>query len=105
MSCLFQTTYEDSGHAVIVCQCLQVIGAYISWIDISFIVNDRFVPLLLRFMGAPLLREAASDCLYEIILKGMEPPAKIKLIETFWGLLEERRVFSFGKVGEYILSN
>ena len=80
------------------CQCLQVIGAYISWIDISLVVNDRFVPLLLRFLTAPLLRESACDCLYEIIMKGMEPPAKVKLIETFWGLLEEAQIFNFKEV-------
>ena len=65
-----------------------MIGAYISWIDIDLIVNERFMTLFLRFVKQPLLRESACDCLHEIVLKGMEPIAKTKLIESFWGMLD-----------------
>ena len=100
---IFQTSYEASN-AELTCHCLQVIGAYISWIDVDLIVNDRFVSTLMRFMKMPLLRESTCDCLLEIALKGMEPIAKTKLIESFWGLLENSGVlvvdeFALDEVG------
>ena len=70
------------------CLCLEVIGAYVSWIDRSLVANDRFVTILLRFMVKPLLRESACDCIHEIILKGMDPLAKTKLIESFITVLD-----------------
>jgi len=82
-----QTTYSET-HASVVCMCLDVIGAYVSWIDVSLIANERFVEVLLRFMAKPLLRESACDCVHEIICKGMEPTAKTTLIESFVSVLE-----------------
>lgn len=78
--------YESSKPAL-VCMCLEVIGAYVSWIDIDLIANDRFVSILLQFMSRPLLRESTCDCIYEIISKGMDPVAKTKLIESFTSVL------------------
>ena len=34
---------EEDCEASIKCMCFQVIGAYISWIDINLIANDRFI--------------------------------------------------------------
>ena len=34
--------YENKN-TELVCLCLQVIGAYVSWIDIDLIANDKFV--------------------------------------------------------------
>ncbi len=81
------------------CRCLDVIGAYVSWIDISLIANDRFVCVLLRFMSNPLLRETACDCIHEIISKGMEPLVKLELIESFMTMLQNAGVFSVTQVG------
>ena len=86
------------------CQCLQVIGAYVSWIDITLIANDKFVSTLLRFMSNPLLRESACDCIHEIILKGMDPLAKTKLIESFITVLESAGVLSLKEVGDSLLN-
>ena len=44
---LFQTTYQES-EAELVCFCLGVIGAYVAWIDISLIANDKFVQVMLK---------------------------------------------------------
>jgi len=68
--------------------CLDVIGAYVSWIDVALIANTQFVTVLLRLMTLPLLRESACDCVHEIICKGMEPTAKTALIESFVSVLE-----------------
>ncbi|ELU12326.1 hypothetical protein CAPTEDRAFT_150306 [Capitella teleta] len=81
------TTYEASN-TELVSLCLQVIGAYVSWIDIGLIANEKFVSILLRFMTNVLLRESACDCIYEIILKGMEPASKMDLIQSFMSVLE-----------------
>ena len=78
--------------------CLQVVGAYISWIDIGLIANDRFVSVLLRFMTQPLIRETACDCIYEIISKGMDPMAKIKLIESFATILDTSGLLTVNEV-------
>lgn len=78
------------------CACLKVVGAYVSWIDIGLIANDRFVPVFLRFMTQPLLRESTCDCIHEIISKGMDPIAKTKLIESFASVLNSAGILSVG---------
>jgi len=70
----------------------------VSWIDINLIANDRFVTVLLHFMTQPLLRESSCDCISEIISKGMEPLAKVKLIESFTSMLSNARVFNNAEV-------
>ena len=94
---VFQTQYEAS-EAELVCTCLDVIGKFISWIDINLIANDKFVPVIIRFMSAPLLRESACDCIHEIISKGMDPVAKTKLIESFAEVLENVGVLNVAEV-------
>nr|XP_039263647.1 LOW QUALITY PROTEIN: exportin-T-like [Styela clava] len=67
--------------------CLDVVGAYIEWIDINMIANEKFLPLIFMFMGVNVdseVRESACDCLREIAIKGMLPLDKIRLIEVLW---------------------
>jgi exportin-T len=78
--------------------CLDVVGKYISWIDISLIANDKFVPVIIRFMSMPLLRESACDCIHEVISKGMDPVAKTKLVESFTDVLEKIGVLNLSEV-------
>ena len=78
--------------------CLDVVGKYISWIDIGLIANDKFVPVIIRFMSMPLLRESACDCIHEIISKGMDPVAKTKLVESFTDVLENIGVLNLSEV-------
>lgn len=35
-------TYQHS-HPELTCQCLEVVGAFVSWIDLNLIANDRWV--------------------------------------------------------------
>ncbi|KAK7083729.1 hypothetical protein SK128_023939 [Halocaridina rubra] len=83
--------YEKTNPEL-VCQCHDIIGAYISWIDISLIANDRFVYKLVDHLKQPLLREAAADCIHEIITKGMDPLTKTQLIESFVTVLDQAGV-------------
>ena len=92
-----QTTYQASN-SELTCQCLEVIGAYVSWIDINLIANDKFVTVLLKFMSEPLLRESTCDCIHEIISKGMEPLMKTKLIESFISVLKTAGVLDVTEV-------
>lgn len=92
-----QTTY-DVTHSELTCQCLDVIGAYVSWIEITLIANDKFVAVLLKFMSQPLLRESTCDCIHEIISKGMDPVAKTKLIESFTSVLDSAGVLNISEV-------
>lgn len=93
-----QTTYDET-HPSMVCVCLDVIGAYVSWIDVVLIANERFVEVLLRFLAMPLLRESACDCVHEIICKGMDPSAKTTLIESFVSVLENAGLLKITEVG------
>ena len=88
-----QTSYETS-HPDIVNMCLEVVGGYVSWMDISFFANDRMVTLLLRFLVKEDLREAACDTVHDIVSKGMEPVAKTSLVETFMRLLDSAGIFN-----------
>lgn len=79
---------HDQSNAEITCLCLEVIGAFVSWIDIDLIANEKFVGIILRYLKDELRRESACDCFHEIINKGMEPAAKARLIESLTGALE-----------------
>uniref|UniRef100_A0A4W4DX59 Exportin-T n=1 Tax=Electrophorus electricus TaxID=8005 RepID=A0A4W4DX59_ELEEL len=86
-------TYQRS-HSELTCQCLEVVGAYVSWIDLNLIANDRFVNLLLSHMSVEELREEACDCLFEIINKGMDPVDKTKLVESLSQVLQSAGFFN-----------
>uniref|UniRef100_A0A8C5AYP8 Exportin-T n=1 Tax=Gadus morhua TaxID=8049 RepID=A0A8C5AYP8_GADMO len=77
----------------ITCQCLEVVGSYVSWIDLNLIANDRFVNLLLSQMSVEELREEACDCLFEIVNKGMDPVDKTKLVESLCQVLQSAGFF------------
>ncbi|KAM9823831.1 exportin-T [Neosynchiropus ocellatus] len=83
---LILQTYQQS-HPELTCQCLEVVGAYVSWIELNLIANDRFVNLLLSQMSVEELREEACDCLFEIVNKGMDPVDKTKLVESLCQVL------------------
>ncbi|KFO24500.1 Exportin-T [Fukomys damarensis] len=78
----------------VTCQCLEVVGAYVSWIDLSLIANDRFINMLLGHMSVEVLREEACDCLFEIVNKGMDPVDKMKLVESLCQVLQTAGFFS-----------
>ncbi|XP_040200029.1 exportin-T [Rana temporaria] len=86
-------TYQHTNSEV-TCQCLEVIGAYVSWIDLTLIANDRFINMLLGHMSVEVLREEACDCLFEIVNKGMDPVDKTKLVESLCRVLQSAGFFS-----------
>jgi exportin-T len=46
--------------------CLDNIKLYISWIDISLIANQKFVPLFFKFISIEETREKAAECIFEV---------------------------------------
>ncbi|KAG8578020.1 hypothetical protein GDO81_010357 [Engystomops pustulosus] len=89
-------TYQHTN-SELTCQCLEVIGAYVSWIDLTLIANDRFINMLLGHMSVEVLREEACDCLYEIVNKGMDPVDKTKLVESLCQVLQSAGFFSINQ--------
>lgn len=86
-------TYQHT-HPELTCQCLEVVGAYVAWIDLNLIANERFVTLLLSHMQVEDLREEACDCLFEIVNKGMDPVDKTKLVESLCRVLQSAGFFN-----------
>ncbi|KAI8599615.1 armadillo-type protein [Dissophora ornata] len=66
---------------------LRIVGVYVAWIDISLIVNERFVSLIYSFLMTTSIRNAAADCLTDIVKKGMKPLDKLQLISIL-GIVE-----------------
>ena len=77
---------------------MEVVGAYIAWINIALIANLRFVDLLVRFMREMPLREASADCLHDIVAKGMDPVAKTKLVESLLSVLDTAGILNIDMV-------
>lgn len=65
------------------CLCLEVIGSYVAWIDISLITNDCIMTKLFSLFEKQEFRCAVCDCFNGILHKGMDPIAKAQLIEQF----------------------
>ncbi|KAJ3334353.1 pre-tRNA nuclear export protein [Blyttiomyces sp. JEL0837] len=61
--------------------CLQIIGVYISWIDIKLVVIPDFISTLYGLLQDPTRRMSAVQCLTGIVEKGMSPQDKLDLIE------------------------
>eukprot|EP00668_Euglena_longa_P031391 GGOE01040585.1.p1 GENE.GGOE01040585.1~~GGOE01040585.1.p1 ORF type:complete len:1012 (-),score=411.69 GGOE01040585.1:39-2705(-) len=63
-------------------RCLQCMQNYIEWIDIQLVTSEQWVNLLFYLFATEALQEDACDCLFEIVSKRMEDPArKLKLLQ------------------------
>lgn len=74
--------HEYSGTNVeIVEGALQVVGGWVSWVDISLVVgNAALIELIFKQFSNPAVRLAACDTIGEIISKKMPPENKLELI-------------------------
>lgn len=61
---------------------LNVVRLFISWIDINLVANEHYYTVLFSFLSNPEYLEAAGGCISELILKGMDPIPKMKLINS-----------------------
>lgn len=74
--------YKEISPSV-VCTCLEVIGSYVAWIDISFITNDCLMSKLFALFTNENFRCSVCDCFAGVLHKGMDPLSKTALIEQF----------------------
>ncbi|ODQ63294.1 Xpo1-domain-containing protein [Nadsonia fulvescens var. elongata DSM 6958] len=65
----------------IIDNCLKVIGGWVSWIEITLIVNPVLLDLIFGLLGNQKQRISACDTISEIILKKMKPSDKLQLIK------------------------
>ncbi|EDO19639.1 hypothetical protein Kpol_1018p179 [Vanderwaltozyma polyspora DSM 70294] len=63
--------------AVIILSC---IGAFISWVDITLIVNPEYINIIYGYLDYSDTKIACSQCLCEIISKKMKPVDKLTLL-------------------------
>jgi exportin-T len=80
------TQYREQSDAVVE-MCLKVIGKWVSWIDISLIVNQNLLNILFQLVGRinpsnkeDKVRDAAIDTFTEIVAKKMKASDKIAMI-------------------------
>ena len=78
----FSILERHSAETQIVNQILEIIGQYVSWIDINLILKPAFLENLFRFMLNAEFQAAACECLGEIVSKGMKAEDKLTLIQT-----------------------
>ena len=80
------TQWRDRNDAIVEL-CLKVIGKWVSWIDISLIVNQSTLNLLFQLVGRSnptngedKVRDAAIDTFTEVVAKKMKASDKIAMI-------------------------
>ncbi len=81
--------------------CLNVIGCFITWIDIGLIANEGFVPLLVAALQRSETREASCDCICSILSKGMDSSAKIQLVDAMDKVLIQSGFYTVSQVRTY----
>eukprot|EP01028_Stygiella_incarcerata_P004646 TRINITY_DN2035_c1_g1_i1.p1 TRINITY_DN2035_c1_g1~~TRINITY_DN2035_c1_g1_i1.p1 ORF type:complete len:973 (+),score=239.76 TRINITY_DN2035_c1_g1_i1:113-3031(+) len=75
---IFSTMAETHPHLVE--YGLRILGPYVDWIDIGYVVSDRFVALLHSFLGNKNFRVEVADLLFSIASKGMGIGDKVDVI-------------------------
>jgi exportin-T len=78
------TYWRDRNNSVVE-MCLKIVGRWVSWVDISLVVNQDTLNLLLSLVGRTSngedkIREAAIDCYTEIVGKKMKASDKMEMI-------------------------
>ncbi|KAJ5072270.1 exportin-t [Anaeramoeba ignava] len=66
---------------VFVNNCFRAISLHIHWFEVSLVVDQDFISEMSSYFSPQTFCEGAFMCLQEIIKKGMDPEAKINLIE------------------------
>ena len=62
----------------LVASCLNTLGQFVSWVDITLVAHERFMRLLVPFMRTPALHEGACGCLTEVVVKRMDATLKLE---------------------------
>lgn len=65
----------------IIDSCLKVVGGWVSWIDITLIINSEYLTLIFNFLQDKTHKLTTCDTLLEIVSKKMKPDDKFELIQ------------------------
>lgn len=72
---------NDKIRKAIIENCLKVVGGWVSWIDITLIVNPSYLQIIFDYLSDGDQRLTTCDTLLEIISKKMKPGDKFELLE------------------------
>lgn len=59
---------------------LDLIGAYVLWMEITLFIKPEVVTTIFRYLGIASVRNACCQCVTEIVAKKMKPEAKLQLV-------------------------
>lgn len=81
---LFSTWLEliQTTNTELIRKCFSLVGLYVSWSDINLVVTPDYLSVLYGCLGMEQCSEDAFACIGEIVLKGMLPNDKIKLLNV-----------------------
>lgn len=71
--------YQQTNNSIVEL-CMKVISKYVSWIDISLIVNNSYMTFIFGLLSNQQLRNTACETLVEIVSKKMKHIDKLELI-------------------------
>lgn len=77
---IVESARENPALVPLAAACLDVIPSYTAWIDLSLIACERFLGVLSHYLSDNTLREGAASNLLAIVVKQMQPEAKLPLL-------------------------
>lgn len=73
--------YYSAKDPAIIESCLNVIGGWVSWIEISLVVGPEYRSQIFKSFAVPELRISACNALNEILSKKMKDSHKLELLQ------------------------
>ncbi|CAO1623604.1 unnamed protein product [Parajaminaea phylloscopi] len=76
--------WDSARGSEVTAMAISVVGDYVSWIDISLMVNARTVPIFFSLLQHThmIFKKAACEALLEVISKGMKADSKLELLHA-----------------------
>ena len=81
MLCRHTVSMFHAGYSGLAVKCLRCLAELIGWIELQLVVLEA-LQTIYRALSIPEFTGAACGCLYEILKKGMDPVAKIKMVHS-----------------------
>lgn len=78
---IYSSSSSDKIVNEIIESCLKAIGGWVSWIDITLIVDSEYLRLIFSFLQNDSHKLTTCDTLLEIVSKKMKPDDKFELIQ------------------------
>ena len=78
--------------------CLEVVAAFVDWIDLELVANDEFMPIVIQRLANNDTSEAAIHAVTALMQKGMPPAKKFGLILALGQVLRNNNLISLEEV-------